>query len=118
MAKYLVETFYTCTFKVSHYLDKIDEKELEYHERQVYDAKSRLNDDSSANYTVGGDSARGITFTTAPTSGRIVKIQHKTGQIWYDQGTDPASATNSKGMQNATSVPAKFLLDGESRLPK
>ena len=28
MAKYLVETFYTCTFKVSHYLDKIDEKEL------------------------------------------------------------------------------------------
>ncbi len=78
----------------------------------------RLNDDSSANYTIGGDSARGITFTTAPTSGRTIKIQHKTGQIWYDQGTDPASATNSKGMQNATSVPAKFLLDGESRLPK
>lgn len=78
----------------------------------------RLNDDSSANYTVGGDSARGITFTTAPTSGRIVKIQHKTGQIWYDTGTDPATATNAKGLQNATSVPAKFLLDGESRLPK
>mgnify|MGYP001215662800 FL=1 len=28
MAKYLVETFYTCTFKVSHYLDNINENEL------------------------------------------------------------------------------------------
>tara|TARA_B100000941_G_C28483956_1_gene543864 strand:- start:105 stop:938 length:834 start_codon:yes stop_codon:yes gene_type:complete len=29
MSKYLVETFYTCSFKVKHYLDKIDQKELE-----------------------------------------------------------------------------------------
>ena len=28
MSKYLVETFYTCSFKVKHFLDKIDEKEL------------------------------------------------------------------------------------------
>ena len=28
MAKYLVETYYNCSFKVSHYLEKIDEKEL------------------------------------------------------------------------------------------
>ena len=28
MAKYLVETYYNCTFKVSHYLDNVDEKEL------------------------------------------------------------------------------------------
>ncbi len=28
MAKYLVETYYTCTFKVNHYLDDINEKEL------------------------------------------------------------------------------------------
>jgi len=28
MAKYLVETYYNCSFKVSHYLDSIDEKEL------------------------------------------------------------------------------------------
>ena len=28
MAKYLVETFYTCNFKVSHYLDDINEKNL------------------------------------------------------------------------------------------
>ena len=29
MSKYLVETFYTCTFKVKHFLDKIDQKELD-----------------------------------------------------------------------------------------
>ena len=28
MSKYLVETFYTCSFKVKHYLDKIDQKAL------------------------------------------------------------------------------------------
>jgi len=28
MAKYLVETYYTCSFKVSHYLDNINETEL------------------------------------------------------------------------------------------
>ena len=29
MAKYLVETYYTCTFKVNHYLDDINEKRIE-----------------------------------------------------------------------------------------
>ena len=28
MSKYLVETFYTCSFKVKHYLNKIDQEEL------------------------------------------------------------------------------------------
>jgi len=28
MAKYLIETYYTCSFKTSHYLDDINEKEL------------------------------------------------------------------------------------------
>ena len=28
MAKYIVETYYTCSFKVTHYLDDINEKEL------------------------------------------------------------------------------------------
>jgi len=28
MAKYLVETYYNCTFKVSHYLDEVNESEL------------------------------------------------------------------------------------------
>ena len=29
MAKYLVETYYTCSFKVKHYLDDLNEKELD-----------------------------------------------------------------------------------------
>ena len=28
MAKYLVETYYTCTFKVTHYLDDLSQKNL------------------------------------------------------------------------------------------
>ena len=34
MAKYLVETFYTCSFKVSHYLDDISEKKLKNLEKR------------------------------------------------------------------------------------
>ena len=34
MAKYLVETYYTCSLKVKHYLDNIDEKELEKLEKR------------------------------------------------------------------------------------
>ena len=34
MAKYLVETYYTCTFKVSHYLDDINETELKNLEKR------------------------------------------------------------------------------------
>ena len=34
MAKYLVETYYTCSFKVSHYLDDIDEKSIQNIEKK------------------------------------------------------------------------------------
>ena len=34
MAKYLVETYYTCTFKVNHYLDNISEEELKNLEKR------------------------------------------------------------------------------------
>ena len=34
MAKYLVETYYTCTFKVNHYLDDINETELKNLEKR------------------------------------------------------------------------------------
>ncbi|WP_075522798.1 ribonucleotide reductase [Candidatus Pelagibacter communis] len=34
MAKYLVETYYTCTFKVNHYLDEINDKELKNLEKR------------------------------------------------------------------------------------
>ena len=32
MAKYLIETYYTCSFKVNHYLDNINESELSLNE--------------------------------------------------------------------------------------
>ena len=34
MAKYLVETYYNCTFKVSHYLDEINPDELKNLEKR------------------------------------------------------------------------------------
>ena len=34
MAKYLVETYYTCTFKVNHYLDEVKETELKNLEKR------------------------------------------------------------------------------------
>ena len=34
MAKYLVETYYTCTFKVNHYLDNLTESELKNLEKR------------------------------------------------------------------------------------
>ena len=34
MAKYLVETYYTCSFKVSHYLDDINEKNIQNIEKR------------------------------------------------------------------------------------
>ena len=34
MAKYLVETYYTCTLKVNHYLDDINETELKNLEKR------------------------------------------------------------------------------------
>ena len=34
MAKFLVETYYTCSFKVSHYLDEIDEKSIQNIEKR------------------------------------------------------------------------------------
>ena len=34
MAKYLVETYYNCTFKVSHYLDEINDSELKNLEKR------------------------------------------------------------------------------------
>ena len=34
MAKFLVETFYTCSFKVSHYLDNVSEKDIQNLEKR------------------------------------------------------------------------------------
>ena len=41
MAKYLVETYYTCTFKVNHYLDDINETELKNLEKRMLGNKGK-----------------------------------------------------------------------------
>ena len=46
MAKYLVETYYTCNFKTSHYLDDINEKELSNLEKRD-DGRFEILDDKS-----------------------------------------------------------------------
>ncbi|MFL2896598.1 MAG: ribonucleotide reductase [Candidatus Pelagibacter sp.] len=43
MAKYLVETYYNCSFKVSHYLDEISEKEFQKLEKRE-DGKFKILD--------------------------------------------------------------------------
>ena len=43
MAKFLVETYYTCSFKVSHYLDNIDEKNIQNIEKRD-DGKFEIRD--------------------------------------------------------------------------
>ena len=34
MAKYLVETYYNCSFKVSHYLEEVSDQELQNLEKR------------------------------------------------------------------------------------
>ena len=43
MAKYLVETYYNCSFKVSHYLEEVSNQELQNLEKR-YDGKIEILD--------------------------------------------------------------------------
>ena len=52
MAKYIVETYYTCTFKVKHYLDDISNNQLEEMRKELlsdlYDEKLMLTEDEKS----------------------------------------------------------------------
>ena len=62
MSKYLIETYYTCSFKVSHYLDGISENELKSLEKREdgkfeildvkFDNRKTKNLDKSNNRTI------------------------------------------------------------------
>ncbi len=62
MSKYLIETYYTCSFKVSHYLDGISENELKSLEKREdgkfeildvkFDSRKTKNLDKSNNRTI------------------------------------------------------------------
>ena len=66
-------------------------------------------DGSTNNYTVDG-STTSVTLSSAPASGVQVKILQKRGQVWYAPGENTAS--DGTGLQNATTIQAKFI-DGE-----
>jgi len=58
-------------------------------------------------FTIGGDSTAGITFTTAPGNGLTIRISRKTGSVWYTAGASTAS--NGLGLQQSTTPQASFL---------
>ena len=61
MAKYLVETYYTCSIKVSHYLDDINESELANLEKrddgkfEILDIKLDNRKTKNLNANIGKD---------------------------------------------------------------
>ena len=78
MAKYLVETYYTCTFKVNHYLDDINESELKNLEKrddgnfEVLDVKldnrKTKNLDPNSNKVIENKKVEIISETTQTTT--------------------------------------------------
>ena len=83
MAKFLVETYYTCTFKVNHFLEDINETELKNLEKRD-DGKFEVLD-------VKLDNRK--TKSLDPKNNKIVK-DNKIDQIKKE------NINNSKGIEN------------------
>ena len=49
MAKYLVETYYNCSFKVSHYLDDVNGEELKKLEKYDWQKPHQSNQTGTSN---------------------------------------------------------------------
>ncbi len=81
MAKYLVETYYTCTFKVSNYLDGLDQNELENLEKRD-DGKLEVIDIKLDN--------------------RKTKSLDKTADIESKENSNLKSDVNLKGINNSS----------------
>ena len=86
MAKYLVETFYTCSFKVSHYLDDVNEKNLQNLEKnedgkfEILDIK--LDNRKTKNLEKIDNNKVNIIdkSISAPISQNVPKIDNKIGE--------------------------------------
>ncbi len=87
MAKYLVETYYTCSFKVNHYLDDINEKELSNLENRD-DGKFEVLDVKLENRKTKSLSTNG-----ASTKKANVEINEKVLEV----AQNPASDNKSNG---------------------
>ncbi len=84
MAKYLVETYYTCTFKVNHYLDDINENELKNLEKRddgkfevlnvKLDNRKTKNLDPNNNKTIEGNKLDVISDNKKAVSSKIESV--------------------------------------------
>ena len=84
MAKYLVETYYTCNFKVSHYLDDINEENLKNLENKE-DGKFEIIDvklDNRKTKNLQDTKSGKVEIVSQPTSsGQDIKNGHKSKSI-------------------------------------
>jgi ribonucleoside-diphosphate reductase alpha chain len=84
MAKYLVETYYTCSFKVNHYLDDINEKELANLEKRDDGKFEVLDVKLDTRKTKSLDSNKNLNETKKLD---IISDQNKTSIISKDNNT-------------------------------
>ena len=83
MAKYLVETYYTCSFKVSHYLDDINEENLNNLEKND-DGKFEIIDiklDNRKTKNLQDTKSGKIEMVSQPITGQEVNNSHKSKPI-------------------------------------
>ena len=88
MAKYLIETYYNCSFKVSHYLDSIDENELSNLEKredgkfEILDVKldnrkTKSLDKNSKNITIENKDSKKIDLVSENLKNQTVEKEDK-----------------------------------------
>ena len=88
MAKYLVETYYNCSFKVSHYLDSIDENELlnlekredgkfEILDVKLDNRKTKSLDKNSKNITIENKDSKKIDIVSEKLKNQPVEKEDK-----------------------------------------
>ena len=82
MAKYLVETYYNCSFKVSHYLDEISENEFQKLEKRE-DGKFEILDlklENRKTKNLDGNNSKNIIETDKENSNKNV-VQNSQAQV-------------------------------------
>ena len=81
MAKYLVETYYTCTFKVKHYLEELDENQLSKLDQrddgkyEIIDVK--LDNRKTKNLEAGDNKKENVDLTAKISSSKISNVIQK-----------------------------------------
>jgi len=81
MAKYLVETFYTCTFKVKHYLDELNEDQLSKLDQrddgkfEIIDVK--LDSRKTKNLEINDNKTENIDLSSNASSTKISNVIQK-----------------------------------------